>query len=325
MKMLTRLAGVALAVGAMFAMASAHADEVVLRAVTAFQPGSLIDRPFARFVEKVNAEGKGLVQINLMGGPSAIPPFEVGNSLSSGVVDMAFVTAAFYTNLLPAGDGLKLSEYSIQELRKNGGWEYINELHNKKMNAWYLARTGDGVPFHMYTNKPVDKADLSGFTLRVTPVYRAFFEALNASSIQTPPSEVYTALERGVVDGYGWPIQGVLDLGWQEVTKARVDPGFYTVDVNILVNLDKWKSLSDEQRAFLNKMAEWVESTNAENAEINKQEAKKQADAGMTVYTLEGEERQKWLDTAREAGWAQVLKAAPDDAPRLRELLSKSK
>lgn len=323
MKLFTKIAGVALAVGTIFASAPVSAKEVVLRAVTAFQPGSLIDRPFARFVEKVNAEGKGLVQINLMGGPSAIPPFEVGNSVSSGVIDMAFVTTAFYTNLLPAGDGLKLSDYTIQELRKNGGWEYINELHNKKMNAWFLARTGDGVPFHLYVNKPVDKADLSGLTLRVTPVYRAFFEALNANSIQTPPSEVYTTLERGVAHGYGWPIQGVLDLGWHEVTKARVDPGFYTVDVNILLNLDKWKSLTDEQRAFLNKMAEWVESTNAENAEINKQEAKRQADAGMVVYTLEGAEREKWLNTAREAAWAQVLKAAPEDAPRLRELISK--
>lgn len=323
MKIFTKLAGVALAVGTLFAAAPASADEVVLRAVSSFQQGSLIERPFARFVEKVNAEGKGLVQINYMGGPSAMPPFEVGNSVASGVIDIAFVTAAFYTNLLPAGDGLKLTEYSIQELRKNGGWEYINELHNKKMNSWYLARTGDNVPFHLYVNKPVEKADLSGLTLRVTPVYRAFFEALNASSIQTPPSEVYTALERGVVDGYGWPIQGVLDLGWQEVTKARVDPGFYTVDVNVLVNLDKWNSLSDEQREFLNKMAEWVESTNAENEQINQDEAKKQADSGMVVYTLEGAEREKWLKTARDAGWEQVIKAAPDDGPRLRELLTK--
>lgn len=312
----------ALAVSALFAATPASAKEVVLRAVSSFQQGSEIERPFARFVEKVNAEGKGLVQINYIGGPSAIPPFEVGNSVSSGVVDMAFVTAAFYTNLLPEGDGLKLAERSIQELRKNGGWEYINELHNKKMNVWYLARTGDGVPFHLYVNKPVNKADLSGLTLRVTPVYRAFFDALNANSVQTAPSEVYTSLERGVVDGYGWPIQGVLDLGWHEVTKARVDPGFYNVDVNVLVNLDKWKSLSDEQRAFLNKMAEWLESTNAENAKINEEEAKKQAEAGMAVHTLEGAEREKWLNTAREAGWAQVIKVAPETGPKLRELLS---
>ncbi|OXR49850.1 ABC transporter substrate-binding protein [Pusillimonas sp. T2] len=323
MKLLNKLAA-ALAVGMLFSAAPAAAQEVTLRAVTAFQPGSTVARPFERFVEKVNAEGKGLVKINLIGGPSAIPPFEIGNAVSAGVVDMAFVTTAFYSNLLPEGDALKLSDYTMQELRKNGGWELINELHNKKMNTWYLARTGDGVPFHLYVNKPVTKADLSGLTLRVTPVYRAFFEALNGNSIQTPPSEVYTTLERGVADGYGWPIQGILDLGWHEVTKARVDPGFYNVDVNVLLNLDKWKSLNDEQRAFLNKMAEWLESTNAENAAINAEEVKKQAAAGMKVYTLEGAEREKWLNTAREAGWAQVTKVAPDSAARLREKLSKN-
>lgn len=322
MKLFTRIAG-ALAVSALLAASPAGAKEVVLKAVTAFQPGTLINLPFENFVKKVNEEGKGLVQIDVMGGPSAIPPFELGNAVQSGVIDMAFNTTAFYANLLPEGGALKLSDYTMQELRENGGWEYLNELHNKKMNVWFLAATGDGVPFHLYVNKPVEKADLKGLNLRVTPVYRAFFEKLGAASIQTPPSEVYTALERGVVDGYGWPIQGVLDLGWHQVTKARVDPGFYDVDVNVLINLDKWKSLTDEQRAFLNKMGTWLEAANANNEQINQQEIKKQADAGMVVYTLEGAEREKWLDTAREAGWAQVLDVAPETGPRLRELLAK--
>lgn len=305
------------------ATAPTSAQEVVLRAVTAFQPGTAFSKPFEAFVQKVNAEGKGLVRINLIGGPSAIPPFEVGNALSNGVVDVANVTSAFYANLLPEGEALKLSERTIQEQRQNGAWELINKLHNEKMNAWYLARTGDGVPFHLYVNKPLNKADLSGLTLRVTPVYRAFFQALGANNVRTPPAEVYTSLERGVVDGYGWPIQGVLDLGWQKVTKARVDPGFYQVDVNVLVNLKKWQAMSDAQRAFLNKMATWLESTNANNTEINRTEAKRQADAGMQVITLTGAEREKWISTARDAGWSQVEKLAPDNAKRLRELLTK--
>ena len=302
---------------------SVQADEAVLTAISAFQEGSMIDRPFARFVEKVNEEGKGIVQIKVIGGPSTMPPFELGSAVSSGVVDMAFNTTAFYTNLVPEADALKLSDYSMDELRENGGWEYLNELHNQKMNSWFLAMTGDGVPYHLYVNKPVEKADLSGLTLRVTPVYRAFFEKLGASNVQTPPSEVYTALERGVVDGYGWPMQGVLDLGWQEVTKARVDPGFYNVNVNVLINLDKWNALSDEQRDFLTEMGEWLESTNKDNEEINADEAKKQADAGLVVYTLEGEERDKWLAQAKEAGWEQILEVAPETGARLKEFLSK--
>lgn len=312
-----------MAVAALFSALPASAQEVVLRAVTAFQPGTAFSKPFEAFVEKVNAEGKGLVRINLIGGPSAIPPFEVGNALSSGVVDIANVTSAFYPNLLPEGEALKLSERTIQEQRQNGAWELINKLHNQKMNAWYLARTGDGVPFHLYVNKPLDKADLTGLRLRVTPVYRAFFQELGANNVQTPPAEVYTSLERGVVDGYGWPIQGILDLGWQSVTKARVDPCFYQVDVNVLVNLKKWESLTEPQKAFMNKMAIWLESTNANNAQINTLEAKRQADAGMKVITLTGAERDKWIGTARKTGWEQVERLAPANAKRLQELLTK--
>ncbi len=80
------------------------------------------------------------------------------------------------------------------------------------------------------------KPDLTGLKLRITPVYRDFFQALGATVVQTAPGEVYTALERGVVDGYGWPITGMFDLGWNEKTKYRVDPGFYTAEVSVLVN-----------------------------------------------------------------------------------------
>ena len=51
--------------------------------------------------------------------------------------------------------------------------------------------------------------------------------------MQTAPGEVYTALERGVVDGYGWPIGGIFDLNWHERTKFRVDPGFYDAEVSL--------------------------------------------------------------------------------------------
>ncbi len=305
------------------ASAFAQAQEVTLRAISAFQEGTAFAKPFEAFIEKVNAQGKGVLKINYIGGPKAMPPFEVGNAVKNGVVDIANVTGAFYTNLLPEADALKLAERTIQEQRKNGAWEFINKLHNEKLNAYYLARTGDGVPFHLYLNKPIDKPDLNGLKLRVTPVYRAFFADLGANLVQTAPGEVYTALERNVIDGYGWPTQGILDLGWQEKTKYRVDPGFYAVDVEFLVNLDAWKKLNDAQRALLTKVATEIEASNADNAQINQAEIKKQTDAGIKPITFEGKERETWLKTARESGWAQIKKVAPANADKLRELLAK--
>ena len=62
----------------------------------------------------------------------------------------------------------------------------------------YLARMVENQPFHLYLNKKIDKPDLTGLKIRITPVYRDFFQALNANVVTTPPGEVYTALERGV-------------------------------------------------------------------------------------------------------------------------------
>jgi len=153
----------------------------------------------------VNAEGKGTLQINFIGGPKAIPAFEVGNAVKTGVVDMALTTGAFYTNLMPEADALKLAQLPIAEQRKNGAFEYINQIWNQKANMYYLARMVEHQPFHLYLNKEITKPDLTGLKIRITPVYRDFFQALNGNVVTTPPGEVYTALERGVVDGYGWP------------------------------------------------------------------------------------------------------------------------
>jgi TRAP-type transport system periplasmic protein len=308
---------------ACLATAPAMAQEVTLRAVNAFAEGSAFAKPFEEFIAKVNADGKGVLQINYIGGPKAMPPFEVGNAVKTGVVDIGNATSAFYTNLLPEGNALWLATRTIQEQRQNGAWEFVNKLHNEKMNVWYLGRGGDGIPFHLYLTKAIDKPDLTGLTIRVTPVYRAFFAALGATLVQTPPGEVYTALERGVVQGYGWPVQGIFDLGWQERTKYRVDPGFYSVDVGVLVNLDKWKALNQPQRDLLNKTIIWMEGLSAKNAALNAAEVKRQSEAGIEPITFTGPAADKWLKTAADAGWAYVKQVAPENADKLRSLLTK--
>ena len=50
-----------------------------------FAEKTTYSRGFEKFIERVNAEGKGIIQINYIGGPKAMPPFEVGNALKSGV------------------------------------------------------------------------------------------------------------------------------------------------------------------------------------------------------------------------------------------------
>ena len=301
-------------------VAPSAAQEVTLRAVTSFAEGTQFSKNFERFIEKVNADGKGVIKINYIGGPRAMPPFEVGNAVRTKVVDIANVTGAFYTNLMPEADGFKLISKPMSEQRQNGTWELVNQLHNQKLNSQYLARQFHNVPFHIYLNKKPEKLDFTGLKIRVTPVYKDIVEALGGTAITTAPGEVYTALERGVVDGYGWPVTGIFDLGWDKVTKFRLEPAFYAVEVNVLVNLDTWKSLTDAQRKVLSDAALWLEGLDAENTAAIAAEREKQTKAGIQAIDFGADAAKAFLAKANDVGWQSVIKRAPETGAKLRQL-----
>jgi TRAP-type C4-dicarboxylate transport system substrate-binding protein len=297
----------------------AGAQETTLKGITSFAEKTFYSRGFEKFIDKVNADGKGVIQINYIGGPKAMPPFEVGNALKNGVVDIANVTGAFYTNVMPEADAWKLTERPMAELRTNGGYAYMANLYDQKMNTILLARHIDSNPFHLYLTKPITGPDLTGLKLRITPVYRDFFQAQGATVVQTAPGEVYTALERGVVDGYGWPITGIFDLGWHEKTKYRVDPGFYSAEVSILINKASLAKLNDAQKRIILDAAAWIEGQASEVAKENDADIAKQKSAGLQVITLSDEFRKK----AYEAGWAGIIRQSPEHGPKLKELFAK--
>jgi TRAP-type C4-dicarboxylate transport system substrate-binding protein len=314
------------AVLAIAAAGVASAEEVTLKAITSFAEKTLNSRQFERFIDIVNEKGKGKLRIDYIGGPKAMPPFEVGNALKNGVVDIANVTGAFYTNVFPESDAWKLTQRSMAELRKNGGVDYMQKLYDEKMNAVYLARQIGNTPFHIYLAKPITKPDLTGLKLRITPVYREFFQALGATVVQTAPGEVYTALERGVVDGYGWPTAGIFDLGWHEKTKYRVDPGFYTAEVSFLVNKTTWGRLDADQRKIIADTAAEIEAGSvAFETKENDADVAKQKQVGIETIAFKGAEAEAYLAKAYDAAWAGIIAKSPVHGPKLRELFSKPK
>jgi TRAP-type C4-dicarboxylate transport system substrate-binding protein len=303
--------------------ALALAQEVTLRLVSAFPENQFYVKRTIEWIEKVNKEGKGVVHINFIGGPKAIPTFEVGNAVKTGVVDMALTTGAYYTNLMPEADALKLAEVPATEQRKNGAFELINRIWAEKANMAYLARVVDFTPFHLYLNKKIDKPDLTGLKIRITPVYRDFFQAMGASVMTTAPGEVYTALERGVIDGYGWPIHALFDLNWQEKTKFRVDPGFYNAEVSLVANLDKWKTLPPKARDYLNRQAIAYEAQNDFWKSYNENEKKRQAEAGIQTISFDAATSRAYVEKAKEVGWAGAIKASPQYGEQLKKVLAK--
>ena len=299
------------------------AQETTLKVVSAFAENTEYVKKLEGMIRKVNAEGKGQLQLNFIGGPKAMPPFEVGKAVQSGVIDIGLATGAFYTNIMPEADALKLTQINMQEQRKNGAYDLINKIWNEKAGMQYLGRVIDYTPFHLYLNKKIDKPDLTGLKIRVTPVYRDFFAAMGATVITTPPGEVYTALERGVVDGYGWPIQGIFDANWQEKTKYRVDPGFYSAEVSLVMNLAKWKSLTQSQRDLLMRQMIAAEAENESWKTLNDNDTRRQAQAGIQVITFDPATSKQYVDKAYNVAWDAMIKVSPQYGQQMRMLFSK--
>ena len=318
-KRLTALGFGAVALAASFL---ASAQEITLRAANAFQEGTYFARNFERFIKKVNEEGKGLVQINYVGGPKAIPTFELANALRSGVVDVANTAAAFTTSVVPEAIAINYTHMTMAEMRRSGVFDVYDKLYQDK-GLHYFARTGEGVRYYIYSTRRIDRADLAGIKLRSNPIYREFFQKLNAGVVQIAPGEVYTALERGVVEGYGWPLIGIFDFGWQEKTKFRLEPGFYDIELGAVFNLNTWRKLTPPQRQFLEKQGAWLEAQNADMAAKDAPaELKRQQEAGIQVVKLDDAQAKLFLKTAYEAAWNALVAASPVNGPKLRELMA---
>jgi len=308
----TTKAALAGALLGLLAAAPAKADEVVLKAVTAFPAPVEFAKSFLRFVDKVNAMGEGVIKINYMGGPEVIPPPQQGQAVRRGVVDMQYGPGTYYLGDMPEVDAWVGSTVTAMDARDNGGFGIMQAVYKEGLGAYLLAHIDTGIDFHIYlTEEPKRTADggvdLSGVKLRSQPIYREFFQALGATSVSVPVPEVYTALERGVVDGMGWPLVAIKDLSWDKFLKYRIDPAFFQTDLAIIMNEDKWNSLSDEAREILTKAAVEYEKESYDHY----QEVIKDTDVtvkaeGMTVVDITGEARQKFLDTAFETAWSRL-------------------
>lgn len=291
---------------------SAQAQET-LTAVHAFPSTLIYTQSFMQFVDKVNAAGEGVVQIEVRGGPEAIGMFQQPDAVRDGIVDMVYTPGSFYAGALPEKDALVTSNLTAVETRANGGTEMIDQIHQQKMGVKYLGWFDSGVCYNLWTrNAPEFDADgnleVEGLKLRGNAVYNAFFtNYLGAQVIDLPTTEVYSALERGVVDATGWTQIGLIDLKWNEFLNYRIEPCFFSTDLGVIVNLDRWNGLSEEARTILQDVAIQHEKDSVEALRTKRDEDfAALEEGGMQVVELEGEARANYLEAARSTTWERM-------------------
>ena len=251
-------AAIATSLAALIA-ASAAAEEVTLTAVHSLPANNDLMASYFAFVDDVNANGEGLLQIQVRGGREIIPQREQYNAVSRGIVDMYLGPAGYYEGQVPELAAMSGAAVPADKLREAGLHAAPDGAARERTGVAVLGRMGPGYSFQFYLkDEPkIDEEgilDLSGLKIRGGGSYAPMYDALGIARVAIPAGEVYTALERGVVDGVGFVTLGVSDAGWQDHLGYRIFPTWRQGNTIIAMNAEKYDTLSDEQRAYLDEM-----------------------------------------------------------------------
>ncbi|EAQ02365.1 TRAP dicarboxylate transporter, DctP subunit, putative [Pseudooceanicola batsensis HTCC2597] len=306
-------------VGAMALTAPATAEELTLRAGVFVPPHTTYGAPFQMYADHLNEIGEGVLQIRIVGGPEAVPATELATAVSNGVLDMAALPPSYYKGQMVEADAQSLTPLSVAEQRETGAYAALDEIAQNKMGVTYVTTYGDGVPFHIFLTKEIEElGDLDGMRLRGQTTYNLIFDELGVNNTPIPAPDIFTALERKTVDGYGWALWGIGDMGWMDMTAVRVDPGFYNVIINVLMNKDTYDSLTEEQQGIVDETTAWFEEMMVEwSAEKTEAELAAQEAAGVASFDAGPELR----ETATAIYWKDLETLSPE-IERLRPLLA---
>ncbi|MFN4154371.1 MAG: TRAP transporter substrate-binding protein DctP [Paracoccaceae bacterium] len=305
---------------------SAAMAEDVLRSLTAFPNTDNTSQLYVRFADAVNERGKGIVRIEVMGGPEIVPGLQQIEAIGRGVVDMTFGPISYALGSMPEADAWVGSDLDPSVSRENGGFALVQQIAAETLGVHVLARFAPAAPLHLYLlQEPARRADgsidLTGKRLRASPLYNAFYESLGAVPVSIPVPDVYTGLERGTFDGLGYPPSAIEGWNWDRFLKYRVDPGFLQADLGIYISPTKWNGLSEEARQILTDVAlefevsgyhEWQQLTADVNTRFEAQ--------GMKVVQLEGDAAKAFVDAAHDAVWARLKASGSPHADALRAL-----
>ncbi len=152
-------------------------------------------------------------------------------------------------------------------------------------------------------NRPlIDPADAKGLKFRVQPsdVLVAQMEALQANPQKMAFSEVYGALQTGVVDGQENTWSNIYGKKFFEVQDGTTESNHGIIDYLVVTSTEWWDGLPDDVRSQLQTILDEVtETRNAESTRVNEEAKQAIIAAGGVVRTLEPEQRAKWVDVMK--------------------------
>jgi len=271
------------------------------------------------WIEKIESET--YINIEFIGGPESIPADEQFNSMQNGVHDISFIASSFYGHIMPEASSLYMSPYTPEEERNNGYFDYINDRFNNH-GIEYLGRFIGNAPFYFWSNNKIETLDdLNGLKFRSNATYHEILDVLGVTPVDIVPGEVYTSLERNMVDGFGFLLIGPYEDGWTEVTKYLIDEPFLNQNATILISKDAFSSLDEGTQQLLKELTAEFEQEMLSYFEDKSEEALSNIlEQGVEIINLLEEDSIRFQEIVDEVYWEKLENDVPDQVEKIKEI-----
>lgn len=320
-KMLATTAG-AVAASSMLGAPLYGAGKKKLRYIAFINRNTVWGKPYDFLADEVARMSNGELEIEYAGGSDVIGGFDAPEAIANGVFDMSHSANSYFAGAMPSSISLASGNASADALKSSGVLDAYADILMQQRGVKMLGMPLSGVGYVLQVRgNPGELSYFKGKKIRSIPLYDPILEALGATPVTTSPSEAYTAMERGVVDGLGWPDIGLLDFKFYEQAKFVMLPDFYQLRTVTLINPNSFSGLPAELQTVLTDAsasadaigAKWAkEKRDAEHAEMEA--------AGVEFVSLSDAEGAQFRALTEEKLWDKVNSIAPEDAARLKPL-----
>jgi TRAP-type mannitol/chloroaromatic compound transport system substrate-binding protein len=285
-----------------------------------WQAGSVNQKVFEDWTKRLKEASGGRVDVEPLAVGTIVGYGETLDALSSGVLDAHHSGGPYFSGKEPAlaliGDlnGGFESPYQMQMwFEYGGGLELAREIY-RRFNVYYVGPVWWGLE-SVPAKRPLRSlADFKGVKMRVPEGLGAeIWRRAGVGVVTLPGSEVYTALERGVIEATDWGTLGMNhDLGYHRIARYPLHPGFHSMPAaEVAVTMTRWNALSPDLKVLLEMSVRDFARDMIERIALEDLKVVEQARAqGVELVSWPPEERRKFRLLAQSA-WAAWAKKSP--------------
>jgi TRAP-type mannitol/chloroaromatic compound transport system substrate-binding protein len=249
-----------------------------------------------RFADMVNEMSNGRLSIQVYAGGELVPALQSFDAVSQGTIEMGHGAAYYWSGKVPAAQFLAAVPFGMTAkgvetwIYHGGGLELWRELY-APFNLVPIPMGNTGVQAGGWFNKKINSVeDLGGLRMRIPGLGGNVLKKAGGNPVLMSGSEIYTALERGVLDATEWvgPYHD-LRLGLNRAANYYYFPGWHEpgTELELIVNSNAWAQLPDDLKAIVNNAAQATSLWMYTNMEFNNAEALKQLKTMQNVEILE--------------------------------------